>query len=673
GRKLLYDGGTFVKSFLADLAAFPDELPDSLSSIGSHLRDAVEQLQRVTDWIFEHREQPNDVFAGATPYLRIFATVVGGWLLATGAKAAREQLDAGAGDDFFTLSSTVLTDHADLALGLAADVLLNATFPAEELELARRRSLSGLRIERSQPGAVAARFFNRELYGDHPYGQAPTETTVQAITREAVQQFAREHLRPQGGWLVVAGAISLNDARALAERHLGTWSGRAPARAYGRPPAPRATDILLVHRPGSQQSNILIGNLAMRPGDQQYYAATVANKILGGGTDARLFQILREERGWTYGSYSSFNRPFDVGRFQATAEVRTPVTDSALAEMLHQVRRIRTERVPDSTLESAKGFLTGVFPLTIETPQQVAGQVAVQERLGLGQDYLRRYRERIAAVTPPQLMAAARATVRPDSAVIVVVGDGAVIFEGLRAIASVRIVDVEGNSLTPDDLAPSAATDLNVDAARMHTGRDSLNVTFQGQAIGAMISETTVDEETVRYSTTLMIPMMGMNAGNAGVLQRATFRPVETTSRLAMGGGAAVEGTLRFDGMRVHGQAMGAPAGPGAPPALRDVDTTFALALYDSDQIAATLTALPLAVGTSYTFPTFGADHATISTYTARVERRESVTVPAGTFDVWRVGVAGEEASTVWITADAPHRLVRMELASQPIAFELVR
>jgi 3-(methylthio)propanoyl-CoA dehydrogenase len=98
GRKLPYDGGAFVKTFLADLAAFSDGLPASLSSIATHLREGVELLEELTTWVFEHREQPNDVFAGATPYLRVFATVVGGWLLAKGAKAAQEQLDAGEGD-----------------------------------------------------------------------------------------------------------------------------------------------------------------------------------------------------------------------------------------------------------------------------------------------------------------------------------------------------------------------------------------------------------------------------------------------------------------------------------------------------------------------------------------------------------------------------------------------
>jgi hypothetical protein len=487
-----------------------------------------------------------------------------------------------------------------------------------------------------------------------------------------VQQFAREHLRPQDGWLVVAGAISLNDVRALVERHLGTWSGQPPARAYGRTPAPRATDILLVHRPGSEQSNILIGNLAMRPGDQQYYAATVANKILGGGTDARLFQILREERGWTYGSYSSFNRPFDVGRFQATAEVRTPVTDSALAEMLHQVRRIRTERVPDSTLESAKGFLTGVFPLTIETPQQVAGQVAVQERLGLGQDYLRRYRERIAAVTSPQLMAAARATVRPDSAVIVVVGDGAVIHAGLRAIAPVRIVDVEGNRLTPEDLmaAPEAPT---LDPAMLAPHTDSLAVNVQGREVGHMVTEVTRSGDSIIIREAFILAAFGVNQSSRMVLAATDLALRGYTQDVNMAGQGGTT-HLTYTGSRVQGRAFKAPQSPGAAGTTVDVDTTLAEGVVDVNYLSTVLGALPLAPGAEFTVTTFDPSDGATRVMTVSAAGPENLTVPAGTFSVYRVSLSGgPQPVTFYLTAAGPRRMVKFEIAGAPLSVELVR
>src|SRR5205814_7532711 len=186
------------------------------------------------------------------------------------------------------------------------------------------------------------------------------------------------------------------------------WHGAPPAAPAPRPvPARTATDILLVHRPGSTQANIVLGNPTILPTDPLYYPARVATQVLGGGADSRLFLILREQKSWTYGAYASLHRYRGLGYWQATAEVRTEVADSALRELLHQIERIRTEVIPASEPAATKGFLVGTFPLTIETPSQIASQVANVKLLGLGDDYLRLYRDRLAAVTALQARASA--------------------------------------------------------------------------------------------------------------------------------------------------------------------------------------------------------------------------------------------------------------------------
>jgi predicted Zn-dependent peptidase len=196
----------------------------------------------------------------------------------------------------------------------------------------------------------------------------------------------------------------------------------------------------------------MVGNLAPRPGDSLYHASVLANRVVGGGVDSRLFLILREAKGWTYGAYTRLVRRHDRGYFLARAAVRTAVTDSALAELLVQLRRIRNEPVPPAELDGAKGFLIGSFPREIETPQQIAAQVTSVKLLGLGEAYLREYRERLAAVTEAGVTRAARHTIHPDSSVIVVVGDGREVYQGLRAIAPVRLVDVDGQPLTVEEL-----------------------------------------------------------------------------------------------------------------------------------------------------------------------------------------------------------------------------
>src|SRR5207247_9330960 len=158
----------------------------------------------------------------------------------------------------------------------------------------------------------------------------------------------------------------------------------SPSPALPAPATRVAIDLLLVHRPGSGQANIALGNTTLLPTDPVYYPGRVATQVLGGGPDSRLFLILREQKSWTYGAYASLHRYRGLGYWQATAEVRTDVADSALRELPHQIDRIRTEVVPDSELPGVKGILVGSVPHSIETPSQIARQEASVKLSGLG-------------------------------------------------------------------------------------------------------------------------------------------------------------------------------------------------------------------------------------------------------------------------------------------------
>jgi zinc protease len=579
-------------------------------------------------------------------------------------------LSASAGDDFFTLGSTVLTDGTELAFELMGDVLLNASYPESEIELTRRRLLSALEVERSSPDALADRFFAATLYGQHPYGLRQSTASLEAVTPADIRAFAAANLKPDGALLVVAGDITLDRARQLVDRHLGAWRGKVPARAYGRPPLPKASEIVLVHRPGSEQANIVVGNLGLRPGVPEYYPATVANKILGGGADSRLFLILREQKGWTYGAYSSLQRRYDVGPFQATAEVRTAVADSALTEMLAQLDRIRTEAVPDSELVSAKGFLTGVFPLTIETPQQIAGQVAAQKRLGLGNDYLERYRDRIAAVTAGQVRGVAETVIRPDSAVVVVVGDGVALYERLAALLPVRIIDTDGKPLAPDDLAAPVGLPV-FDVAQLAPRRDSLQVVIQGNPMGAQTLEVSTEGDAIVLVERTTIPLMGMVQETRMVLDGGTLalRSVDQTGQV---GPQAAETHLVVANGRITGRAQ--TPQPGGQVKVVEVDTAFAAGTLEANQVAAVLPALALEDGATFALNVMNGSDASLRQYQVRVEPGAPVTVPAGTFEVFKLNVSGGPVPlTLYVTRQAPRRIVRIEAVGQPFVLELVQ
>jgi zinc protease len=360
-------------------------------------------------------------------------------------------LGAGADADFLTVSSTVLAEDLDLAFDLVADVTRRPTFPADEVSLVVQRTLSGLRAQLGQPGEIARRRFVEAIYGHgHPYGRSPTPASVQAITRDDLVQLHARAFRPDAAVLVVAGDVDVARARALAERHFGDWQpGAAERAAIPAAADPGPTRIALVHRPGSVQATLRVGHLGTRPDEPDYFALQILNQVLGGGFTSRLMQRLRDELGWTYGAGSAFTQPRDVGIFSATSEVRTEVADSAIVEILAQLRALRQEPMDPDEMGAAVSYLVGSFPLTVQTAGQIAGQIARARLIGRPMEHITEYRERILQITPDDVTTAARRHVDPDRAVIVVVGDAAALLPRLSGIAPVTLYDVEGAELDP--------------------------------------------------------------------------------------------------------------------------------------------------------------------------------------------------------------------------------
>lgn len=580
-------------------------------------------------------------------------------------------LSASAGDDFLTVSADALSDQLELVCTLLGDVALHATFPEGELELARTRALSALALELSEPGRVAQRRFASELYGRHPYGRSATRESYRAITKDDVVQFARQRLRPAGALLVVAGDVTAADVRELATRALGAWRGSPPGSALPPVPATRVrTDIVLVHRPGSAQANIALGNTTTGPSDPSYYPARVAVQALGGGADSRLFLILREQKGWTYGAYAALHRYRGRGYWQATAEVRTEVADSALGELLHQVDRVRSEPIPAAELSAVKGFLVGSFPLTIETPNQIAAQIANAQLLGLGEDYLRRYRERLNAVTALEARAAAARLFRRQGLTIVVVGDATRLYKRLEAIAPVRLVDLDGKPLTPAELSAPATT-VTLDSAQLAPRTDSSQVLLQGKAVGFAVA-------TVQHAGDSVVYVERSNLGSGTFEQRTTvvFAAADGAARRLdqrmTRQGATVEAHLTYGGGRVHGTSF-APQPDGSVRQLT-IDTTIAPGSVDENVAPFVAAALALTPGQTVRLAVFTPSEVASKVLTFKVGAKESVTVPAGTFEAYHVDVSGARFPFVlYVSAATPHRVVKQEFVGQPFVIELVK
>ena len=574
---------------------------------------------------------------------------------------------ASAGDDFLTVSTDVLSDHADLAFTLLGDVTRRATFSDEELELARTRFLSSLEVELSAAGNVAGRAFQKEIYGRHPYGRNTSAAAYRAITRNDVAGFAGRRIRPAGSLLVISGDITLPRAQELATQAFGTWRGAAaPAPAFPAAPAKRRTDILLVNRPGSVQSNIVIGNTTFLPTDTIYYPARIATHVLGGGSDSRLFMILREQKSWTYGSYAALRRSRGLGYWQATFEGRTEVTDSALTELLHQIDRVRTETIPDSELVAAKGFLVGSFPLTIETPAQIAQVVTTARLLGLSPDYIQRYRERLAAVSGARARAAAQRVFRRDALTVVVVGDAKALYDKLKTIAPIRLADIGGNAMDPAQLNPTGGP-VAFDRSQVVARSDSFQALVQGNVLGGQTAKVVLDGDSIVYSESTVI---GQFQQLSTVVLNSDLS-IRRTDQTGLVQGQHTEIHLTYAGGRVKGTSQSPQ--PGGPRTIT-VDTTVAAGAIDDNALAVLLPALPLAQGKTFNLNVFSSGEGATKVVSVKVAAIENVVVPAGTFPAYRLELSGMQLPIVMhVTQQAPRRLVRVAPTGAPIVFELVK
>ncbi len=371
-------------------------------------------------------------------------------------------ISTNASQDQVVISFRALSEHLDTALDLVAEVATQPSFRNDELAKLRRRELDRLSLMSKRPHWLASRTYYRTLYGEsHPYGHVDTtESVVERVRRNHLVRWHRQHFVPSNAYLVVVGDVTPERASAAAEAAFGGWrGGEAPEPELGEVPARNAREIVIVDRPGSVQSVIRIGNVAIARQDDDWIPLLVANQVLGGSAASRLFMDLREVRSLTYGAYSSASAKLGRGTFTASASVETEKTAEAVGAFFEHLDRIVTEAPPEEELANAERYLSDSFPLQIETPERVALMVASQRLYGLADDYWDSYRTQINAITPDVALAAAQRHIQPSRVLVVVVGQAADFADDLRAFGPVTVLDEDGVvKQTLDATSPSEPT-----------------------------------------------------------------------------------------------------------------------------------------------------------------------------------------------------------------------
>jgi zinc protease len=354
-------------------------------------------------------------------------------------------LTAGASSDYLTVAASSLSTYAERALELLADVTLRPTFPESELALSKANAQQNLIAQRAQPSFLASEAVARVLFGQHPYAVvASTPESIEALTRDALIRHHRQLLVPNNAVLLVAGDVRRDEILARAEELFGGWQpGEVLEPEFPAPPERTERTAYVVDRPGSAQTNILVANTSITRTDPDYFPLLVMHTILGGNASARLFMNLREEKGYTYGAYTQLDARRHAGSFRATTEVRGEVTGVSLKEIFYELGRIRDEDVSDKELTDAKTYLTGIFPIRLETQEGLIDQLVQLRMHGLPDDYLQTYRENILRVTKEEVRRVAGRHVTPDRAAVVVVGDRAQIRDQVAPYAD-RVEDFVG-------------------------------------------------------------------------------------------------------------------------------------------------------------------------------------------------------------------------------------
>lgn len=576
-------------------------------------------------------------------------------------------LGAAAGPDWTSVGSTVLTQFVDTALALMSDVVLNPTFPVDELATQRTRTLSSLQVALSQPGAVAARHFTELLYGGYPYGGVPTPESVKAISRDDIVAFHRRYYRPGNALFVVAGDVDPKAIVRRLDRYFGHWSsGEVLKLTEEAPPSRTERQIYLYHKPGSVQAAIRVGELMPPATNADWPALDVALRILGGGSTGWLYRTLREEKGYTYGAYAGAAERTLQGYFQASVDVRNGVADSAMSVLFDQLRRLREDSIPAADLRLAKNYLTGSFPRSIETPQQVADQVADARLHGLPDDYVKTYRDRIAEVTAEDVRRVARAHLHPDRMVVVVVGDATKILGALKPFGSVQLFDVEGKSLPPEDLEVRAAA-VSFDPSGIEPVTLVRSLRVQGNPVAdftKQVTRTTEDGRGVIES---------VNRGSAGpssTEQRVRFDARDFTPIDSHLSQQAPGGRISLDLSYVDGRVTGRIVGPGGD--TTRVDTTVVKGTILPGMDAFVVWLANLDGSREITVPAFDPQSGGAYNLQLEVLGDTTLTVPAGTFEAYRLRMTTPQATTiVYARKQAPHIVLRQEFQGRPIVLEL--
>ena len=426
-------------------------------------------------------------------------------------------------------------------LGLMADGVKNSQFTQEEFDKEVQITLDGLKSNEKNVTSAARRVENVLTYGkNHPFGEFTSKESVNKITLEDVKNNYNSYFKPNNAYLVIEGDIDTKEIEKLVKSIFSNWKkGEIPLYTIPGTESVATTEINFIDMQNAVQSEIaVINNVDLTLGDKDYYAALMASNILGGGGTARLFMNLREDKGYTYGSYASLRQDRYAGTFRATASVRNVVTDSSVVEIQKEINRIRYEKVTSEELKNSKEEYIGGFVMDVQKPRTVANFALNIERYNLPKDFYANYIKNIKAVTLDDVQNAAIKYFRGDKAKIIITGKGIDVLKNLENTDYViKYFDTYGNP-----------TEKPAMTLPIPEGMTAANV------IDKYISAIGGKDKVMAIKTTMMVANATIQ-GTPLVMTSKSSAPNKTSQEIAVMGNVMQKSI--FDGEKGYSESRG--------------------------------------------------------------------------------------------------------------------
>ncbi len=366
-----------------------------------------------------------------------------------------------------------LKKYQDKIMDLMSDIAMNAVIKADELTKVKTKTLSELETQKNQPDAMVSNVSQVVNFGhNHPYGEVATEETVKKISLEQCNKYYQTYFRPNVAYMAIVGDVTMAEVKPLVEKYFGKWQKKnVPVAGYTIPKISdnSYTKVAFAPRTAAVQSVVSVTYpVDLKPGTPDVIKARVANTVLGGGSQGRLFLDLREKHAWTYGAYSSLRDDELGGTFSATVKCRNVVSDSSIEAILTQMRLMQTTKVTPEALQNSITYLSGNFAIGLEDPKRVAQNAINVERYHMPKDYYQNYLKNLSAVTPEDVMAVSMKYIRPDHANIVVAGSKDEVASKLSRFSQDGKIDYYDYAGKPIIPASTMAAPTNMTAEDVH-------------------------------------------------------------------------------------------------------------------------------------------------------------------------------------------------------------